>query len=167
MDYRIEKARPEDAGQMLAFLKAAGGESDNLSFGEEGLPLTEKQEAAYIRTVAKSQKSLMLVAKTNGRIVGSCSVDAFPRRFSHRGELGIVIARECWHQGVGAALMKEAIRFAKEEAHLEVLSLEVRADNQNAIALYEKFGFHRIGTFPKYFKIGDRCFDAELMNLYL
>jgi len=167
MDYRIEKAKPEDAGQMLAFLKAAGGESDNLSFGEEGLPLTEEEEADHIRSVLKSEKSLMLVAKTNGRIVGSCSIDAFPRRFSHRGELGIIISKECWHQGIGTALMREAIRFAKEEAHLEVLSLEVRADNRNAIALYEKFGFRRIGTFPKYFKIGDRCFDAELMNLDL
>ncbi len=167
MDYRIEKAKPEDAGQMLAFLKAAGGESDNLSFGEEGLPLTEEEEADHIRGVLKSEKSLMLVAKTNGRIVGSCSIDAFPRRFSHRGELGIIISKECWHQGIGTALMREAIRFAKEEAHLEVLSLEVRADNRNAIALYEKFGFRRIGTFPKYFKIGDRCFDAELMNLDL
>ncbi len=167
MEYRIEKAKPEDAGQMLAFLKAAGGESDNLSFGAEGLPLTEEEEAAFIRSMAESEKSLMLAAKTDGRIIGSCSIDAFPRRFSHRGELGIIISKGCWHQGVGTALMREAIRFAKEDAHLEVLSLEVRADNQNAIALYEKFGFRRIGTFPKFFKVGDRYFDAELMNLDL
>lgn len=49
----------------------------------------------------------------------------------------------------------------------EVISLEVRSDNERAKALYRKFGFSCIGVFEKFVKIGDACFSADLMNLYL
>ena len=63
--------------------------------------------------------------------------------------------------------MQKIITFAKESAGAEVISLEVKSDNMRAIALYERFGFERLGTYKKFFKVGDRYFDAELMNLYL
>ena len=36
-----------------------------------------------------------------------------------------------------------------------------------AIALYEKFGFQKIGHFPDFFRIHGESVDFELMNLYL
>lgn len=38
MEYR--KPIKEDAKNMLEYLKQVGGESDNLTFGKEGLPFT-------------------------------------------------------------------------------------------------------------------------------
>ena len=38
--YTIERARPEDAAALLDYLKIIGGETDNLSFGPEGVPLS-------------------------------------------------------------------------------------------------------------------------------
>ena len=35
--YTIERARPEDAAALLEYLKIIGGETDNLSFGPEGV----------------------------------------------------------------------------------------------------------------------------------
>ena len=48
-----------------------------------------------------------------------------------------------------------------------MINLEVRADNESAIHLYEKYGFRSIGTSPAYFKIGDQYFDFVLMVLDL
>ena len=45
--FEIDQARPEDAAQLLAYLKRVGSETDNLTFGAEGLPGTAEQEAAY------------------------------------------------------------------------------------------------------------------------
>ena len=45
----IERARPEDAAAQLEYLKIIGGETDNLSFGPEGVPLSREEEEAYLR----------------------------------------------------------------------------------------------------------------------
>ena len=36
--FTIERARPEEAAALLEFLKIVGGETDNLSFGADGVP---------------------------------------------------------------------------------------------------------------------------------
>ena len=46
VDIAIDQARIQDAQQLLHFLKQIGSESDNLTFGEEGLPVTLKEEEA-------------------------------------------------------------------------------------------------------------------------
>ena len=45
MDVIIEKARPEDAGDLIAFLNTIGAETDNLTYGGEGLPISQEKEA--------------------------------------------------------------------------------------------------------------------------
>ena len=45
----IERARPEEAAALLEYLKIVGGETDNLSFGAEGVPLSLEAEQDYLR----------------------------------------------------------------------------------------------------------------------
>ena len=40
----IERAQAEDAAALLDYLKIVGGETDNLSFGAEGVPLSLEAE---------------------------------------------------------------------------------------------------------------------------
>lgn len=55
--------------------------------------------------------------------------------------------------------LQEAKKMGYEQAELEVIS-----DNANAIALYEKMGFKKYGTFPNSVKYSDgRYADAEFM----
>lgn len=63
-------------------------------------------------------------------------------------------------------MMQELLRFAKEDAGLEVLELEVREDNEHAIALYKKLGFKKIGYYEKFVKIHGEYYNNLLMNLY-
>jgi len=166
MEILIEKLQAKDASEMLDYLKIVGGESDNLSFGLEGLPFTVEQEREYIQSVCDSQKILMLVAKKDGKIIGDCSISGLARRFSHRGNLGMAVLKSYWNCGIGSALLEKALSIAKTELKLEVISLEVRSDNKLAIHVYEKFGFQYMGTYEKYFKIDDSYFNADYMNLY-
>ena len=46
----IEQAREEDAAALLEYLKVVGGETENLSFGEEGLSTDLAAEQAYLRS---------------------------------------------------------------------------------------------------------------------
>jgi len=162
----IEKARPEDAGVLLAFLKQVGGETDNLSFGEEGVPFTEEAEADYLAQIEYSTDCLMLIAREAGKIVGNASLSRHPRRMCHRGEISVSIAKAHWNRGIGSGLMRALISFAREN-QFEILELQVRSDNHSAIHLYEKFGFSKLCTYPGFFKIGGEWIDFDLMHLSL
>ena len=62
MAISIEKAVPSDAALILEYLKQVGGESDNLTFGAEGLPFSVESEAEFISGMEYSNDAVMLVA---------------------------------------------------------------------------------------------------------
>ena len=41
------------------------------------------------------------------------------------------------------------------------------SDNARAVRLYEKYGFRKLCTFPRFFKINGEYIDFDLMNLEL
>lgn len=51
--------------------------------------------------------------------------------------------------------MLETVLKAAKESGFEQAELEVISENQNAIALYEKLGFRKYGTFPDNMKYAD------------
>lgn len=168
MSYVITKAAPEDAEELLRLLRTIGAESDNLTFGAEGLPVTTEQEREFLAAKLESSHSLMLVVKKDGEIVGNASFDSSPHpRLAHRGRLAISVLRSEWGNGVGTMLMEEIISFARNTAKVQILSLEVRSDNARAIRLYEKFGFQKTGIFPGMLKINGELIDCDLMTLQL
>jgi ribosomal-protein-alanine N-acetyltransferase len=54
-------------------------------------------------------------------------------------------------QGLGQALLYSLLKTASDRG-LERATLEVRASNNGAISLYEKFGFKTAGRRPRYYK---------------
>jgi len=163
---QIIKAVPDDAAQALEYLKVIGGESDNLTFGAEGFPMTVENEAKYIASMEGSKTKVMYVAKENGRIVGEASYNSYTRpRLKHRGEFGMSVLRSHWNRGIGTALLAKILEFARDVAQNEIVSLEVRSDNAAAIHLYEKFGFKKIGHFEGYLKINGKLIDCDIMQL--
>ncbi len=164
MNIVIEKASPADANALLEYLKQLGGETDNLTFGEEGLPLTVEEEEAYIIQSNNSPNELMLLAKDNGKIIGDAGLSRLPRRLGHRGDLGIGVLKEYWNKGVGTLLLNEVINYAKNNS-FEFIDLQVRSDNLAAIHLYEKFGFQKFGEHPAFFKIGRDYIPFDYMYL--
>ena len=166
MNVIIEKAAAGDAAAILEYLKRIGSETDNLSFGGEGLPFSAEDEAAYISSLEGSTDGILLVAKAGGEIIADASLSRHPRRMSHRGELGVSVVKEYWGRGIGSRLIERLLEFAREN-RFEIIDLEVRSDNKAAIHLYEKFGFVKIGSHPEYMKIGDEYISCDYMRLVL
>ena len=167
MNIRYRIAAPGDAAQLLDYLKTVGAETDNLTFGADGIPYTEEQEAALLAKIRQSPHSRFFLALDGDRIVGNACVDGNGNpRLRHRCNLAITVLRDYWGHGIGSALMEQMIAFARESG-AELLTLEVRADNARAKALYRKFGFSSFGTFPKYFKIGGQYYDVDCMALQI
>ena len=162
----IERARAEDAAALLDYLKFIGGETDNLSFGAEGVPLSIEEEQAYLRAQCDSADNAQYFAIVDGEIIGTASLNRRSNRMSHRGVFGISLKKAWWGCGAASALMGAILAFAKENG-FEQLNLEVRSDNARAIRLYEKYGFRKLCVFPRFFKINGEYVDFDLMNLEL
>ena len=168
MDIQIMKAQPEDAAELLEYLKVIGSESDNLTFGPDGLLRTVEEEAEFLASELVSQTSVTLVAKRDGKIIGNARFTGeLKERTRHRGDIGISVLKSEWGAGLGSRLMEALLDFAKNTAHIEVITLEVNQTNKRAIALYEKFGFKKTGIFEAFTKIDGKYIDFDMMILYL
>ncbi len=162
----IRETMPEDAEKLIAYLKKVGAETDNLTFGKEGLSVTVEQEKAYLTQVHEEQRSVHYSVWKEGELIADGSLSGLPRRMSHYAELGLSVIKAQWNQGIGGRLLDELIAYARQ-ASIEIIRLEVRSDNAGAIHLYEKYGFKRVGMIPGYFKINDTYVDFVMMCLDL
>lgn len=165
-EIQIREAAPQDAEKILSYMKQIGGETDNLTYGAQGLPITVGQEQAFLQDMRDDAHCVFYCAWKDGTLVGTGSLSGLPRRMSHRGELGISVLKAEWGRGIGSMLMRSLITYARRGG-IELINLEVRSDNAAAIHLYEKFGFQRIGTSPAFFKVGTQYVDFDLMYLDL
>ena len=162
--FEIVRAQAQDAAALLEYLKIVGGETENLSYGAEGISLDLAAEQDKLRSQAGSINNVRYLAKADGEIIGTASLNRKPNRMRHRGEFGISLKKAWWGCGAASALAEAILAFARENG-FEQLNLEVRGDNARAIRLYEKLGFRKLCTFPAFFKIGGEPVDFDLMNL--
>ncbi len=65
-------------------------------------------------------------------------------------------------QGRATFFLTHLIKYAKEHA-VQQIFLEVNAENQPAIYLYEKMGFQKTGIRKNYYKMNDGSFKDALL----
>ena len=62
------------------------------------------------------------------------------------GEMGLVIAKRYWHQGIGRLLMEEGQYWFENYSTLDQLMLTVFDHNIWGKKLYQDIGFQTVGT---------------------
>lgn len=148
-EFILRNAEADDAADLIRYLKLTAEETPYLIREPEEVTITEEQEQNFIQDKIDAERELMLVAVADGRLAGNCSLMSVGscRRYRHRCEVAIELYREFCGRGIGRIMLQNILDIAKKEGY-EQAELEVIADNVNAIALYEKLGFRRYGTFP-------------------
>lgn len=92
------------------------------------------------------QASFIVAVDEEGNILGYAGLHVI----LNEGYIdNVAVERDARRHGVASALLDVFCRFGA--AKLAFLTLEVRASNAPAIALYEKYGFQRAGLRPKYY----------------
>ena len=87
-------------------------------------------------------------------------------KIRHRASIGgMYVPPEYRDQGIGKALLLDAITRAHTLSGLEDLILAVTVGNERARALYVAVGFTSVAIEPRYLKIGEQYFDIEWMHL--
>lgn len=105
--------------------------------------------------------ALLFTAKENGELAGYLAL----RCVLDEGEItNIAVSPAFRRRGCGKILMEQALLCAKRRG-LCRLMLEVRKSNAPAIALYERFGFVKVGERRNYYHTPTE--DALLMTCRL
>jgi RimJ/RimL family protein N-acetyltransferase len=109
------------------------------------------------------ENSIILIAFDNGKIAGHLQISiGMSPRFREMGDLFIYLHQDYQNAGLGAALMREGIRIAKER-RMHRIELTIVADNHRAIRLYEKVGFQREGLKRENYRGEDGKYHDEII----
>lgn len=163
----VREVTVKDAKNLLEFCNQVGSETDNLSYGSEGMGLSVAEEEKILAKFQNAKTCHFLLAEENGQIVGTCNCRSFrKKRLSHRAEIGIAVKKAYWNKGIGRKLLTRLIDLSRQSG-LKIFSLEVRTDNKGAIHLYESLGFRRIKTFEGFMEIDGKSIDFDIMELFL
>lgn len=164
----IRRAVRSDARGLLDYLDVIGGESDFLTFGEEGLGITLQEEEAFIDNNNKQDNTLFIVVEVEGRIIGNLNfTGGMKPRTRHVGELGVSVLKEFWGQGIGRELMMYLINWAQGSGVISKINLKVRPENTRAIKLYKSLGFVEEGLQTRDYLIQGKYHDSRVMGLEL
>jgi len=131
---------------------------------------TYEQEREYLKEklekIASGDEVCVAVFQDN-KLIGDAEIVRNPGRSFTTGTFGISVRDGYRDIGLGSAIMKILFEKAKEAGY-RIVILDVYADNLRAIRLYEKFGFIRAGTIPKYAYFEDKGFvDSITMYKFL
>lgn len=164
-DVLLRAAKTEDASDLIKYLKATSAETPFLIREPDEITITLEKEESFIRDKIDSERELMLLAFVDGKHVGNCSLMSLApyKRYQHRCEVAIALYKEYWGLGIGKAMLETVLKVAASLGY-EQTELEVVAENESAISLYEKLGFKKYGTFPDNMKYPDGSYrDAYWM----
>ena len=112
-----------------------------------------EQEAQFLEEKTNSTDEIEVIAVIDGKVVGTAGIEAVGKKdkVKHRAEFGIGVLKEYWGLGIGSALLDACIECARTAGYKQ-LELTVVAENERAIALYQKAGFIEFGRNPMGFR---------------
>lgn len=160
----IRPAVPEDAEVWIANVNATGSEMIYLM--TERITRTPEEIRRQF-TETDSKRDLWLVGEVDGRVVAGAD---FRRgqasKNAHVATLGVAVRKEVRGLGLGEAMMRYGIDWAREIG-VKKLRLGVFSTNERAIALYRKLGFEEEGRLKKEVVLRGEPVDEILMALWL
>ncbi|MCH4171963.1 MAG: GNAT family N-acetyltransferase [Lactobacillus sp.] len=148
----IREAIPDDAANLLAYLKQVQSESELLLITAEDYSQSVTYQANALADIYDSPNNTLLLALLGEEIVGMLRLSAEEDpHIQHIAEVGISVLKARWGQRIGTYLLADGVQWAKDTQILKRLELTVQARNQRAINLYQKIGFDKEGQMARGF----------------
>jgi len=158
----LRTAVPEDAAQMIAYLRACAEETDFLLRVPEEWDILVETEKALLQDMARQTDQLMVVCDVNGEIAGTCQVACMNRvKTRHRATISIALRRAYWGQGIPGPMFEEMEAFARGRGVMQ-LELAYAQGNDRARRLYDRLGFVETGRGPDAIRLRDGTLLDEI-----
>lgn len=159
----IRQARIEDAEALLIHARKVYGEGRNLLTAPEEFHVTIEEEVKWLQD-NKDKGYLTLIAEKDSKIIGMLNATKGSRkRVQHICMFGISIQEEYCNNGLGSNMIAQLLDWAKRDAEIEKVCLEVFAHNERAIHVYKKLGFKIEGRKERHVKFEDGTYSDELL----
>ena len=114
-------------------------------------------EKSFTDEIVNNKIAMYLVAEVDSKVVGYAGLWVI----LEEGHItNVAVHPDFRGKGLAKKLLTELLATA-EEAGANIYTLEVRATNESAIALYESFNFKSVGLRKKYYE--DNGEDAVIM----
>ena len=165
LDILIRYPQDGDASEMCNYINTLSQEKTYITYQGEKISLTSEEKYLKKQLIAfKDHKSAQLLIFVNGKLAGISSVDMQEKVKKHIGVFGISISKEYRGMGLGKQLMKYVLDEAINNLNgLRIITLEVFAENENAIKMYKNFGFIEYGYLPEGNSYKNKFVDDVLM----
>lgn len=144
-EIRIRRARRADLAALVAL--------------ENNVFSSDRISARQLRHHLASPRAAILVGARGADIVAA-AVLFFHGARRYARLYSIAVAPHARGAGLGEALVAAAERIARAHGS-DGIRLEVRTDNASARRLYERLGYRRIGTKPRFYEDGHDALHYE------
>ncbi len=117
---------------------------------------------------ARGPRHPVIVASTNGHVIGWGSLNTFnPRKaYDHVADLSVYVERGERGKGVGRRLLERLVEMARELGYHKMV-LAAFPSSQAGVALYTRLGFTRVGIYREQGLLDGRWVDVLIMEKLL
>lgn len=160
----VRETLVSDAQELVAVVKTYIEESEFIPYCVGEFNPTLEEEENRIQSFLDRENSISLVAIHNEHIIGNIDVIGLHQKvMCHTARLGMGVLSDWQGVGVGSALLNNALQWARKKTPLEIIYLEVYANNKGGLALYKKYGFEESGQRKDIFKVDDTTYIDEVI----
>ena len=161
----IRKATADDAEAIVTVL--AGIASERV-YSAINRPWSAEQQRRYLMSL--SEREAIHVAETRQEgVIGYQTLERWAPTIdsmAHVGQLGTFLRSEWRRQGIGEALFRGTLDFARQRDFLKFV-IQVRSSNTSAQSFYRRLGFRECGRLTRQVRMDGQEDDEIIMEHFL
>ena len=166
MEPVIRKAIPDDAKAVASVINSVILEGKYTALTN---PFTEEEERAFIAGLC--DQSALFVAEVDDKIVGIQIIEPdalahYTDSMQHVATIGTWVRANFRGRKIGQLLAETSFRFAQAK-NFKKITIQVIADNMQALRFYGNLGFQKIGIAKKHVKLEGKFCDVFYLEKFL
>jgi RimJ/RimL family protein N-acetyltransferase len=162
---RIRRAAQGDAAALVRILTGIAAEGKFTAITE---PWPEETQRRYLESLS-AREAVHVAVDESGEVIGYQTLDLWAptiESMGHVGQVGTFLAPDWRRRGVGQALFRTTLDFARDRGYGKFV-IQVRASNAGAQGFYARLGFRECGRLTSQVRIDGREEDELLMEHFL
>jgi ribosomal protein S18 acetylase RimI-like enzyme len=166
MSVHVRLLRPDESPRYVALRQRMIADSP---WAFAASPDDATLDAVQVATLLETKENIVIIAEVANDLVGCVGVvRERAQKFSHRSRVwGFFVEPAHRGQGIGKALLRQAIRMARSWPGVDYVDLAVSENSPEAYALYKSVGFRAWGREPESTELDGKRYDEIYMSLAL